>query len=181
MRYYDGKVPCPGCGRTGEEITRESKDSLCPECKRLLNKARIHEIEPHEYVLVFVTWYSFRTAKLNRLADDFLRKISTPEAKTIGHKGVMFLGSRDGCTSSDSYYVPRFVAEGLKDLLDGIMEEGLALWRHENAIRDAAREEASAYKQSCYEEGVKYGRQLLAQLNRGEITLEEFNAIPKHY
>ena len=70
-----------------------------------------------------------------------------------------------------------FNGDGKTDL----MEEGLALWRHENAIRDAAREEASAYKQSCYEEGVKYGRQLLAQLNRGEITLEEFNAIPKHY
>ena len=64
-----------------------------------------------------------------------------------------------------------WVRNGL--VFDGIMEEGLALWRHENAIRDAAREEASAYKQSCYEEGVKYGRQLLAQLNRGEITLEE--------
>lgn len=33
---YNGKLRCPGCGRTGEEAPRQSKDCLCKDCENAL-------------------------------------------------------------------------------------------------------------------------------------------------
>ena len=181
MGFYEGKEPCAGCGRTGIERARISKNQLCPECMRLLAKARLHEAEHKEYSRVFLTWYSFYNHKLNGLVNNFLDKISTPEASSVEHSKRIRLGHVARCTSSNMNFVPTFVAEALEELMRGIQEEGILIARREDDLLRKAEAEAAANKQKYYEEGVRYGRQMLAQLNRGEITLQDFNAIPNKY
>ena len=42
---YKGKEPCQGCGKTGKQVPRTSKDSLCDDCKKhLLLGKRVKEI-----------------------------------------------------------------------------------------------------------------------------------------
>lgn len=180
MRYYEGNQPCAGCGRTGAERARLSKDSLCPECRQLLNRAKIAELEPREYTRVFVTWYSFYYSPLNGLVNEFLKKLSLPEASVM-NGGIMRMGDMNAVTASDKYYIPTFVAKALDDLIKGLQEEGRKLKQQEAVAREAAEVETAKCKQQYFEEGVRYGRQLLSQLNRGEITLADFEAIPKKY
>ena len=181
MGYYEGKQPCAGCGRPGTDRARIAKDHLCPECQELLNKARTVELEPREYARVFVTWYSFYHDPLNKMMHEFLMKLSNPAAEHLRFLKQKRLGNIDAITASDVYYIPAFVADALEDLIRGIQREGSELKRQEAAAREAAREETAKCRQQYFEEGVRYGRQLLAQLNRGEISLSDFEAIPKKY
>ena len=73
------------------------------------------------------------------------------------------------------------MAEALKDFLDVVAKEGLSLYKQEEVLRKAAEEETARCRQKYYEEGVRHGRQLLAQLNSGEITIDQFNNVPKKY
>lgn len=180
-KYYEGDKPCPGCGRPGKEIARVSKDGLCPQCKRLLEKARIAEIEPRAYSRVLVTWYSFFYPPLNTAVDNFLQEISMEEAKCLPFEGQFHLGSKSAITAKDTYYIPRFVAKPLEGLINALMEEGAKLRQLEWDLPKKAEEEVAKEKQRYFAEGVAHGRQLLIQLNRGEISLQDFNAIPKKY
>ena len=36
MKLYEGKEPCPGCGRTGIEVPRTYKSGLCYDCEQNL-------------------------------------------------------------------------------------------------------------------------------------------------
>ena len=112
--------------------------------------------------------------------NDFLKKLSLPEASVI-NSGIMRMGNMDAVTSSDTYYIPTFVAKALDDLIKGLQEEGRKLKQQEAVARETAEVETAKCKQQYFEEGVRYGRQLLSQLNRGEITLTDFEAIPKKY
>jgi len=181
MRYYEGDKPCPGCGKPGTEIARVSKDALCPTCRRLLDKAKVCELEPREYSRVIVKWYSFYHSPLNMAVGDFLNKISLKEAKNIPIVGNFHLGKGCAVTASDCYYIPRFVALALDDLIKALQEEGKQLRTATDELPKKAAEEVRKEKQRYFEEGVKYGRQLLTQLNRGEISLKDFDAIPKRY
>ena len=180
-RWYEGDKPCPGCGRSGKEITRESKDGLCPQCRRLLDKARIGEMESREYSRVFVTWYSFFYAPLDTAVHEFLKKISMDEAKCLPIVGQYNLGKRCAVTASNCYYIPRFVAVALDELIQALMKEGEMLRTAYDELPKKAAEEVAKEKQRYFAEGVAHGRQLLIQLNRGEISLQDFNAIPKRY
>lgn len=112
---------------------------------------------------------------------DFLKNLSNPAAEHIRFLKQKRLGNIDAVTASDVYYIPAFVADALEDLIQGIQHEGRELKRQEAEAREAAREETAKCRQQYFEEGVRYGRQLLSQLNRGEITLADFEAIPKKY
>lgn len=112
---------------------------------------------------------------------EFLKNLSNPAAKHLRFLKQKRLGKVDAVTASDVYYIPAFVADALEDLIQGIQREGCELKRQEAEAREAAREETAKCRQQYYEEGVRYGRQLLTQLNRGEITVSDFEAIPKKY
>lgn len=36
MKLYEGKEPCPGCGRTGIQVPRTYKSGLCYDCEQNL-------------------------------------------------------------------------------------------------------------------------------------------------
>ena len=40
MNMYKGKLPCIGCGKSGEEAHRQSKDCLCEDCENSLKIGR---------------------------------------------------------------------------------------------------------------------------------------------
>lgn len=44
-RIYEGKHPCSGCGISGKEKRRMSKDDLCSDCKDLLKLGKIKKEE----------------------------------------------------------------------------------------------------------------------------------------
>lgn len=179
---YQGKQPCAGCGRPGSQIARWSKDALCPECADLLQKGKVLSLEPREYCRVNLTWYSFYHHPLNNLVNDFMNAISLPEAKHLNAPmGIIYLGHIDAVTASSRYFVPKFVADALKNLIEGIQQEGRMLANKEAEIPKMAKEEVAKEKQKYFEEGLMRGRNMLAQLNRGEITLDQFEAIPKPY
>lgn len=50
-----------------------------------------------------------------------------------------------------------------------------------NRIPEQVEEQINKERNKIYNEGVAYGRNLLAQLNRGEIGLSEFDAIVDKY
>ena len=67
MKKYEGKEPCPGCGRTGEEVARDGKNVLCYDCAQslLIGKALVKErnldrkwYRLDDMIKAEMTWYT---------------------------------------------------------------------------------------------------------------------------
>ena len=61
---YKGKLPCIGCGKSGEEAHRQSKDCLCEDCA---NSLKIGRAIVKERNLESKT----NKAKLNSIGDEY--------------------------------------------------------------------------------------------------------------
>ena len=73
------------------------------------------------------------------------------------------------------------MAEAIKELLKDLKAEFEETMHERNRIPQQVEEQLNRERNKIYNEGVAYGRNLLAQLNRGEIGLRDFEAIVEKF
>lgn len=180
LKYYDGKEPCPGCGRPGTEVTRHRKDGLCYDCQDLLALGRQLKAEKEkatEYVNVTLHVNSCRNPKGNEAFYKFLSAISNEAA--VANSWIDLLPQFGN--NERRYKIPKYMAEAIKELLKDLKAEFEETMHERNRIPQQVEEQLNRERNKIYNEGVAYGRNLLAQLNRGEIGLRDFEAIVEKF
>ncbi len=187
VRMYQGDKPCPGCGRTGKEHPRMQKDGLCLECREkwqlgdTFTKERNLEREScnlGELMNVYVQWYSIPVSKIDWALRRLLKTFSQFDSKYVcGCQTAKntILGCADSGTSSEVYVLPKVTFETAKELCKVICEEVWALKRERENLEKEMQKRLNKERNDIYNEGVAYGRDLLRQLNNGEITLDDLN------
>lgn len=177
---YEGNQPCPGCGTPGTVKARTGKNDLCEDCKRLLQigkEAKKFE-EAVSYSMLHVEWYSFWRRDLDEVMREFLKEISNEQARPDG--GNVFL-TRSGGGAGDHYKIPTIIAVPLKKMLTSISDIGRQFYEYENGLEKANEEKLNEERNKIFNEGVEYGRNLLFQLNRGELTAADISKEIKKY
>lgn len=193
MKYYQGKSPCPGCGRTGEQQPRKSKDGLCYDCEKQLGIGRAlakeRALERNFYKIdelrvAHLTWYSVRTPELDRALRELLKTFSqfdtqfaSVETREHGH-----LSTRsDAVTAFDNIVLPRVTFEAARAFVLTVMQLSADLEKEKDNYRKELQAELAQQKNDIYNEGVRRGRDLLFQLNSGEITPADFTKNIKRF
>lgn len=177
---YTGKEPCAGCKRPGSEAARIGKNELCEDCKKLLLIGKMSQKlnDTVKYKLIGVEWYYFWRNDLNDCIYKFLDEINNADAECEGGMIRIF---RCGTTASNFYKVPTVLAKPLEEMMRGISQIGQKIYSIEKELEEKKQDELREEKNKIFNEGIKYGRNLLFQLNRGEITAEEINKEIKKY
>jgi hypothetical protein len=171
---YKGKERCAGCGKSGIELPRVEKDKLCHNCREIYNKGVAERNEEEtEYTQVFQHFHAFYNKDLGSLAIDVLQALNNSKAKSKKTEpaGFKYNYGSNGIRVN----IPSKTFELLKDFFVKA-EEVFSKHREEveklpKIIEEKVREE----KNRIYNEGIEAGRDLLNQLNRGELTIEDFN------
>ena len=191
---YKGKEKCAGCGRTGEEKWRFSKDSLCHDCQDTLNIGRALVREKNldrknynmdELMTAFMTWYAVPVPEIDAALRELLRTFSQFDTRYSGGVSAVqtkYLAGQAGCgTSHDNFCLPTCTFEAARNLCKIIEKTSLDLKRDREHYKEELQEELAKQKDEIFNEGVKHGRNLLMQLNNNEITPEQFIAQVKKY
>lgn len=177
---YKGKEPCQGCGRTGEEVPRREKNTLCEECSEYLRLGKQNEkiVGAIHYMGIRVQWYKFHRNDLNSILFKFLDNVNNPDAPQAG--GWLQTKST-GVTACEFYNVPKVLAEPMVTMLDELDEFGRKLYDYEKKLKEENERTLNKERNRIFNDGVEHGRNLLFQLNRGEITAEDINREIKKY
>ena len=187
MKKYEGKEPCPGCGRTGEQVARDSRNGLCYDCQKKLRlgESLVKErgMERNYYkmddlVAANMTWYVVSIREIDRALRRLFSTLSQFNLdQAIWLSGIdSYLGHQaDAVTAHDTFIMPRVTFEAAQELCDAIKEVSQKLRKEECEYRKRLEKEVAEMKNDIYNDGVEHGRNLLFQLNNGEISLEDFS------
>lgn len=196
MNYYEGKQPCAGCGRTGEEVPRGKKDGLCRECAEAVKLGRMIIQERDlkrtyyrldEFMDTHMTWYTIPVPEIDRAVRNLLKQFSQFDTnhacgKHEKAKDYDFIcGRSDAITARDTFVLPVAVYEAAKELCTIVLEAADKLDEEKRNYRKELDAELAAQKNEIYNEGVAHGRNLLNQLNSGEITAKDIDAFIKKF
>ena len=126
---------------------------------------------------VFLKWYEIP----NREIDNALRKLlctfSQFDRKHVGGSCTidsMLVGRGDACTANSTFVLPTITFEAAKELCNAIKEACMKLRDEEREYQKRLESEMAEQKNEIYNAGVKHGRNLLFQLNNGEISMDDF-------
>lgn len=193
-KFYEGDKPCPGCGRTGAEVARKSKDDLCHECQQALEigQAIVKErgLDRHYYNMDDLrigqmTWYTISDRDIERALDELLRTFSQFDSRHVVTKGgfqeSQLAGRIDGVTRHENFILPDVTFEAAKKLCQTIKEVSDRLQEERRNYQKELDARLAEQKNDIFNDGVQHGRNLLFQLNNGEITAEELNKRIKKY
>lgn len=192
---YNGKLRCPGCGRTGEEAPRQSKDCLCKECENALKiglaviKERNLQSKSYcidDFKVGTIKWYTY-TDDVEKALINLLNTFSQfkETSKIWGFSESLYynklcssLGaSHEVILPSKTFEAAKRLCEVLKKLNDDLAEKSktykAVLDKELAEKRNKLYEELATEKNKIYNDGVRYGRNLLVQLNNGEIAPNE--------
>lgn len=182
---YRGKQPCAGCGKTGEVNPRISKDCLCFDCQRDLKLgrevAKFYGVEHSTVTLkelsrVEMQWYKIpyiQTAlqkfleSVSEFSLDYVKRYANVPADNF------LVGEPGSGTGSTKFVIPTKSIEAAKELCKAFEDKMWEVKRKEEGLRAEMKEELAKERDKIYNEGVRKGRNLLAQLNSGEITLND--------
>ena len=196
MNNYVGKQPCAGCGRTGEEVPRDKKDGLCRECTEAIKLGRMMIQERDlkrthyrldEFIDTHMTWYTIPVPEIDRAVRNLLKQFSQFDFNHVCGKHEKakdydtICGSLNAGTARDTFILPVAVYEAAKELCTTILEAARQLKQEKENYRKEIDEELAAQKNEIYNEGVAHGRNILNQLNSGEITAKDIDAFIKKY
>lgn len=126
----------------------------------------------------YMTWYEIRDTKIDRCLRNLLKTFSQFDRRYAGQcqtQKAMLAGSAGCGTSADEFVLPRITFEAAKELCQAIASAVHGLNREREEYRKRLDEELAEQKNYIYNEGVEHGRNLLFQLNRGEITADDIN------
>ena len=184
---YKGNTPCPGCGRTGTEVPRITKDSLCEDCKTILHLGRDfckeRELERSYYrmddlMTGYMTWYQIIDSKIDQCLRNLLYTFSQFDRRyVVGSylQSTMLAGSAGCGTSADEFVLPTVTFNAARELCQAIEKAVHKLNRDRDNYQKELDAKLNKERNRIYNEGVKHGRNLLFQLNNGEITADEIN------
>ncbi len=179
---YEGKEVCQGCGKSGSESPRVSKNTLCDRCKEELRKAKSLNIENScEYVYVAqhifaCNRFDFNDNSLNELIIELLLAFNNPYERGTGMESI-----KDAFGDNKIYVnIPKRILEPLKKFAHTMEQFNIQLRKEKDAIPEEASKAVQAEKDKIYNEGIMKGRDLLFQLNNNEISQNDFIA-PQHY
>lgn len=193
MKLYKGTAPCPGCGRTGEEVARSSKESLCHDCLDTLKIGRAIVKERNldrKYFLMddltmgYMVWYQIRDKDIDKSLRELLRTFSQFDcryAEGYRQQNYMLAGYAGSGTSSDSFVLPKVTFEAAKKLCHAIEDAVVELNRERDNYKDELDKKLNEERNRIYNDGVAHGRNLLMQLNRGEISVNDFEKPVKKF
>jgi hypothetical protein len=193
-KLYKGNAPCLGCGRTGEERPRYSKDSLCPDCQAALEigKTIVKEKEldrkfysMDELMTANMTWYAIPVQEIDNALRKLLHTFSqfdTRYAKWKGGTQDTYLAGHAGCgTANDRFCIPTITFDAAKELCQTIKDAAWELKSKTEKYREELQAELASEKDRIFNEGVEKGRNILMQLNNNEITPDQFIKLIKKY
>lgn len=190
---YKGDKPCPGCGRSGAEVPRLSKDGLCLDCTKHLNIGRQFckekDLERQHYVIDdlttgYLTWYEIGNNEIDGCLRKLLKTFSQFDSRYAGGFCIqesMLAGYAGSGTAHDDFVLPKITFEAAKKLCQAIKDAVNELNRERNNYRKNIDKQLAEQKNNIFNDGVAHGRNLLFQLNRGEITAEDINKRIKKY
>lgn len=175
---YKGKEICQGCSKTGEENPGDKKESLCSKCKTSFNLGLSIEFEKNTAYTTVRDWYNgfssidFDDKMLDCLGNELFQALNNPNAKPTGAQISTDRGQHNG---SALYTIPTNVVEPLNKFLRCLNSKIREIREIKNNADLYARNAVSLEKDKIYNEGVEAGRNLLFQLNNGEITTTDFD------
>lgn len=192
---YNGNFRCPGCGRTGEEAPRQSKECLCKDCEAALKIGRAivkeRNLESKSYCLDEfkvgeIKWYTY-TDDVEKALINLLNTFSQfketnkiwgfPEPLYFNKLSSNFGVSDEVILPTETFEAAKRLCEVLKKLNDDLAEKSktykAVLDKELAEKRNKLYEELATEKNKIYNDGVRYGRNLLVQLNNGEIAPNE--------
>lgn len=181
---YKGKLPCIGCGKSGEEAPRKSKDCLCEDCENSLKigKAIVKErnLESKNYCLDefkigSIKWYTY-TDNVEEALINLLNTFSQFKEKNLiwGFGESLYYNKLvSNLGASNEVVLPKETFDAAKALCVALKEVNDDLDRKRRTYKAVLDKELAAEKNKIYNDGVRYGRNLLVQLNNGEITPNE--------
>ena len=172
---YKGKEICQGCGKSGVEKQRWEKDSLCQECKNLLQLGQARDFDNKiEYVGV-TDWHNgyqnIGDVSLDKFANKILEALHNPTAEIkerINFPRQQYLGQ--------TYYkIPKNTAEPLKQFFLDLNEFARQVKDAKEKAINSANAHILSEKIKIFNEGVDAGKNLLIQLNNGTLTVSDFD------
>lgn len=189
---YEGDKPCPGCGRPGSECARPTKDGLCHDCQQQLSIGRAiakeRSLERNFYrlddlVIGEMTWYTIRLNEISRKVVKLLKTFSAFDSRY-----ALRLSANDGqlagkisSTARDRFVLPRVTFDAAKELCESLRVACDDLEEEKRGYRKRLDAELAEQKNEIFNKGVERGRNLLFQLNSGQITLADLNRKIKEY
>ncbi len=188
-RFYEGDKPCPGCGRTGRQVARISKDDLCDDCKTALKigKTIIKERELQrdlyripELKRAQISWYAVPIKEIEFSLKKLLESFSRFDSRFASYN-TEFFGRPEYSCGQHNFVLPTVTYESAKELTENIIRFCNQLNEEKRTYKKELDEQLAEQKNEIFNAGVAKGRNLLLQLNRGEVTLEEFNKPIKEY
>lgn len=193
MKYYKGLSPCPGCGRTGEQVARKAKDALCHDCEEQLRIgraiARERQLERNYYklddlIIAEMTWYTIPVAEIDKKLRNLLRTFSVFDSRNANYASVnerCLAGRFEATTGRDQFVLPRVTLDAAKELCEALKDACRDLKEQRENYRKELNAQLAEQKDEIFNQGVARGRNLLLQLNRGEITIQQFEATQKRF
>lgn len=194
MKLYNGTAPCPGCGRTGEEVARRSKESLCHDCMNALEigKAIVKErnLDRNYYLMDdlrigLMTWYTIPIREIENALTDLLSTFSQFDSKHVvmkgGFNGSILVGKLEATTARDRFVLPDITFDAAKRLCHAIKDAVDELNRERDNYKDELDKKLNEERNRIYNDGVAHGRNLLMQLNSGEISVNDFEKPVKKF
>lgn len=175
---YQGKEICQGCSKSGAEAPRYSKDELCQSCKESIRLGRAKEIEMKEEYTDVSSWSTSLTSLdfgdriLPNLLSGLLDGLHNPYAQSTQKLHQPF--NPHNSYGSNWHTIPTRVVEPMKEFFEKIQAVIKDIKQEKDNIPQVAREAVQDEKDRIYNEGVEVGRNLLFQLNQGEITETDF-------
>jgi hypothetical protein len=178
MAYYVGKEICQGCGKPGTVVERWSKDSLCAKCKKEITLGRAKEVElQHNYTWLSQFYHAlnsleFNDNTLNHGLHDVLKSLDNKFAE---HDSRISGYMKQYYDNSYSVTIPTELVKPIQELFLKLNERVKELKKEKESLRSFGQSEAFRCKNEIFQQGLEAGRNLLFQLNSGEITMEHFN------
>jgi hypothetical protein len=176
---YKGKETCQGCRKSGIEKPRWDKDRLCEECNDLLKLGQARDFDNKiEYVGVSDWHNGYRNIgdiSLDKFANAILDALNNPTAKEV--ERIDF--PRAQYSGQTFHKIPKNTAEPLKQFFLDLNEFAKQVSDAKERALSSANSHIFNEKQRIFNEGVDAGKNLLFQLNNGDITISEFgNKLP---
>jgi hypothetical protein len=174
---YEGKEPCQGCGKSGSERFRWEKNALCPTCSEIFKKGSKMSIEEEQkYVSVRQHYFGFSGLDfddnmLNNACIEMLKSIHNPYAKPIRHEEMSGYKGDNRILA----IIPEKFFEPIKVFCFKMQDYTRKIREEKERIPGMAKLEVQKEKSRIYNEGIEKGRNLLLQLNLGEISSAELN------
>jgi len=168
MKYF-GKEPCHGCGKTGAENSRFNKNRLCEDCNELLKLGKSITIDQAvSYVEFFQHFFAYEDEL--KIVHDFLSAVHNEYALKIRKVDSMKMTSGN---NGHFYKIDERFYEPLKKLFDDLDNLVSGLNKEKEKIPGIIKKQIANERDEIFNAGITKGRNLLLQLNAGEITLSD--------